>query len=203
MLRHRCCTAAKERKSRICIGRFQFLHQGGCLKSNSANQHGHHGLGIYIDPGCPHCHVDTAGLPETRFVCYILVIRCMHKNLDVERLAVAGKVITNDLSYIQTAVIEGRTNTHRTEIVGLQNKCPARLINGNGWRNVAPDEIMPGLFRLSHFESDKVAGQQCTDAGNAAQGNTRLFNPEFGIFYDQSLGAFVNLRRHDDFCKIR
>ena len=69
-----------------------------------------------------------------------------------------------------------------TAISALPDDAQVGLVDGDGRWRVAPDKLMPGLFRCSHPESDKVAGQQRTDAGDAAQGDARLLNPEFGIF---------------------
>jgi len=94
----------------------------------------------------------------------------------LKRLPVPGEVIANDLSYIQAAIIEWRTDATDPRL----SACSMNI--RPGWSTVmaggasTPDKLMFNLFRFSHPESDEVAGQQRTDTGDAAQGDARLLD---------------------------
>ena len=86
----------------------------------------------------------------------VLVVGRVDEDLDVDRLAIAGQVVRDDLAGLQAAEVDRRADPQRAEAVGPEHELAAGLVAGDDRGRLQPDEPALFLGRPADLEADEL-----------------------------------------------
>src|SRR5690606_29444019 len=109
---------------------------------------------------------------------------------DIDGSPAGVQVISDDAAHIDAAIVDGRTYVQRAQVLSLEREAPARTVARNFGRLFQSDEvalIWPFVVRCGtgRVHGDIGAGQQRSEARDAAQRQARAHHPEAGAFAGQ------------------
>ena len=111
------------------------LADGRVTKGDAARQNGGDRLGLHLETVCSDGYINAAGVPEARIGRDELVIRCVYKDLQIDRAAVVAQQIRGNTPHRNAAVVNGRAYVERTQIAGLEHKGSASHVANHGRRS--------------------------------------------------------------------
>ncbi len=161
------------------------------LERHATSQHRGQRLRVDLQAIGAQRHIHAAGIPEARRLGNELVVGCVHEDLHRDTLAVTVQVIRRHPPHLDAAVVNGRADIERAQVIRMQLIGFAGCTVGDRGRRLQSGEVVLGFLRLAHVSTDEGTRQQRIDTRHAAQANARAHYPVAGIGRGKTFGALL------------